>query len=36
VDGIELSPHMRERLRAKPGGEQIAVTLGDMSRATTR
>ena len=35
VDGIERSPHMRERLRAKPGGEQIAVTLGDMSRATT-
>jgi SAM-dependent methyltransferase len=35
VDGIELSPHMLERLRAKPGGDGIAVTLGDMSRATT-
>jgi 16S rRNA A1518/A1519 N6-dimethyltransferase RsmA/KsgA/DIM1 with predicted DNA glycosylase/AP lyase activity len=29
VDGIELSPHMVERLRAKPGGQQINVTLGD-------
>lgn len=35
VDGIELSPHMIERLRAKPGGAQIEVTLGDMSRAST-
>jgi SAM-dependent methyltransferase len=35
VDGIELSPHMLERLRAKPGGERVEVTLGDMSRATT-
>lgn len=35
VDGIELSPHMVERLRAKPGGEQIHVVLGDMSVATT-
>jgi SAM-dependent methyltransferase len=35
VDGIELSPHMVERLRAKPGGEQIKVTIGDMSTATT-
>src|SRR5215216_3588655 len=23
VDGIELSPHMVERLRAKPGGDQV-------------
>lgn len=35
VDGIELSPHMVERLRAKPGGERIDVTIGDMSAATT-
>jgi SAM-dependent methyltransferase len=35
VDGIELSPHMLERLRARPGGDGIAVTLGDMSRVST-
>jgi SAM-dependent methyltransferase len=35
VDGIDLSPHMVERLRAKPGGERIEVTIGDMSVATT-
>jgi SAM-dependent methyltransferase len=35
VDGIELSPHMVERLRAKPGGDQISITIGDMSVATT-
>lgn len=35
VDGIELSPHMVERLRAKPGGQQINVTLGDMSSTLT-
>jgi len=35
VDGIELSPHMAERLRAKSGGDQITVTPGDMSSATT-
>jgi SAM-dependent methyltransferase len=35
VDGIELSPHMAERLRTKPGGDQINVTPGDMSSATT-
>lgn len=35
VDGIDLSPHMVERLRAKPGGAQINVTIGDMSVATT-
>ena len=31
VDGIELSPAMVEQLRAKPGGEQIAVTIGDFA-----
>ena len=35
VDGIELSPAMVARLRAKPGGDQIDVTIGDMSVATT-
>lgn len=35
VDGIELSPHMVERLRAKPGGDQVNITLGDMSVAAT-
>ena len=34
VHGIELSPSMVERLRAKPGGQEIPVALGDM--ATTR
>ena len=35
VDGIELSAAMVARLRAKPGGDQIDVTIGDMSVATT-
>lgn len=35
VDGVELSPHMVERLRTNRGGERIEVTLGDMSIATT-
>jgi SAM-dependent methyltransferase len=35
VDGIELSAHMVARLRAKPGGDRLNVTLGDMSIATT-
>ncbi len=34
VSGIELSPYMLERLRAKPGAAGIEVTEGDM--ATTR
>jgi SAM-dependent methyltransferase len=34
VRGIELSEPMAARLRAKPGGAQIPVTIGDM--ATTR
>ncbi|MDA8061274.1 MAG: class I SAM-dependent methyltransferase [Actinomycetota bacterium] len=34
VSGIDLSAAMVERLVAKPGGERIAVTLGDMT--TTR
>jgi SAM-dependent methyltransferase len=31
VAGIELSPHMAARLRAKPGSGSIDVTIGDMS-----
>lgn len=34
VQGIELSPHMTEQLRRKPGADAIPVTIGDM--ATTR
>jgi 16S rRNA A1518/A1519 N6-dimethyltransferase RsmA/KsgA/DIM1 with predicted DNA glycosylase/AP lyase activity len=34
VHGIELSRAMVARLRSKPGGEAIPVTIGDM--ATTR
>ena len=34
VHGIDVSPAMVERLRAKPGAEAIAVTIGDF--ATTR
>lgn len=34
VHGIELSQAMAARLRAKPGGDAIAVTIGDMT--TTR
>ena len=35
VDGIELSPHMVEILRAKPGAQQINITMGDMSSTNT-
>ena len=35
VDGIELSPHMVEQLRARSSGAQFDVVLGDMSVATT-
>ena len=34
VHGIELSQAMAARLRAKPGGEEIGMTIGDF--ATTR
>src|ERR1700730_15936797 len=34
VSGLELSPAMAERLRAKDGAQRIKVTIGDM--ATTR
>jgi SAM-dependent methyltransferase len=35
VDGIELSPHMVERLHAKIGNNPINVIIGDMSTTTT-
>jgi SAM-dependent methyltransferase len=31
VDGIDFSPAMVARLRAKPGGDQIAVTIGNFA-----
>lgn len=31
VDGIELSPAMIAKLRAKPGGENLAITTGNMA-----
>lgn len=34
VQGIELSRAMAARLRAKPGGEEIDVTIGDFATAT--
>jgi SAM-dependent methyltransferase len=34
VHGIELSKAMVARLRAKPGGEEIGVTIGDFAEAT--
>src|ERR1019366_3640513 len=35
VDGIEMSEHMVDRMREKPGGNNVEVTMGDMSRDTT-
>jgi SAM-dependent methyltransferase len=32
IEGIDASPAMLARLRGKPGGDQIPVTLGDMAR----
>ena len=34
VHGIELSKAMAAKLKAKPGGERIGVTIGDFSTAT--
>ncbi len=31
VDGIDISPAMVEQLRAKPGGDEISVTIGDFA-----
>jgi SAM-dependent methyltransferase len=33
VAGLELSPAMAEKLRAKPGAERVPVTVGDMTSA---
>jgi SAM-dependent methyltransferase len=35
VDGIEMSQHMVDRMREKPDGGNVEVTIGDMSRVTT-
>ena len=31
VDGIDISPAMVAQLRAKPGGDQVSVTIGDFA-----
>jgi SAM-dependent methyltransferase len=31
VDGIDISPSMVKRLRAKPGGDKIDITMGDFA-----
>ena len=31
VDGIDISPHVVEQMRTKPGGEKIEVTIGDFA-----
>ena len=36
VDGIDLSPAMVAKLRAKPGGDQISVTMGDFADVPVR
>jgi SAM-dependent methyltransferase len=35
VDGIEMSQHMVDRMREKPGGVEVDVTIGDMSQVST-
>lgn len=35
VDGIEMSQHMVDRMREKPNGHAVEVTIGDMSRVST-
>ena len=34
VEGVDASAAMVDRLRAKPGGESVPVTMGDMAKAT--
>jgi methylase of polypeptide subunit release factors len=36
VDGIDISPHVVELLRAQPGGNAIDVTIGDFRRRARR
>lgn len=31
VDGVDLSPEMVAKLRAKPGGEHLSITMGDFA-----
>lgn len=31
VDGVDISPAMVEQLRAKPGGDRLSVTIGDLA-----
>lgn len=31
VDGVDISPAMVDQMRVKPGGDQIAVTIGDFA-----
>jgi SAM-dependent methyltransferase len=31
VDGVDISPAMVDQLRAQPGGDQLAVTIGDFA-----
>lgn len=31
VDGIDISPHVVEQMRTKPGGDRISVTIGDFA-----
>ena len=31
VSGIELSPHMADQLRAKPGADSVQIAIGDMT-----
>jgi SAM-dependent methyltransferase len=34
VDGIDMSPEMVTKLRAKPGGQNLTVTMGDMAEVS--
>ena len=34
VDGIELSRHMVDRMREKPGGDEVKTIIGDMSQVS--
>jgi SAM-dependent methyltransferase len=36
VEGVDASPEMVKRLRAKPGGESVPVTIGDMAEVPVR
>ena len=36
VDGVDFSPAMVAKLRAKPGGDQLAVTMGDFADVPVR